>query len=151
MCVFFCVYSMCVCICVCVCVTCVYVCVPALSLHAGHSQVLPAGVQQVHLLSHLRLLPLTQIPLPQEGGASTQDTPHATLVRRQLHHVTLATHTHRKNTHINMVHTIVDLCVFVVGCVCCVCHPLYLVSVKLLLHFLHLGGDGGLGLEAVLR
>lgn len=63
---------------------------PALPLHASHPQVLPAGVQQVHLLPDLRVLLLAQVPLRQQGGAGTEDAAHAALVGGQLHHVALA-------------------------------------------------------------
>lgn len=63
---------------------------PALPLHARHPQVLPAGVQQVHLFPDLRVLLLAQVPLRQQGGAGTEDAAHTALVGGQLHHVALA-------------------------------------------------------------
>lgn len=53
---------------------------PALPLHARHPQVLPAGVQQAHLFPDLGVLLLAQVPLPQQGGAGTEDAAHAALV-----------------------------------------------------------------------
>lgn len=62
---------------------------PRLPVHALHPQLLPAGVQQQHLLLDLELLLGRQVPLGHQLVPGLQDTAHAALVRRQYHHKSL--------------------------------------------------------------
>lgn len=73
---------------------------PALSVHASHSQMLPSGVQEVHLLPDFRVFLLAQVPLPQQGSAGPEDPPHTALVGGQLYHVPLVRDSKKQLTHI---------------------------------------------------
>lgn len=64
---------------------------PGLPVHALHPELLPAGVQQQHLLLDLKLLFRRQISLCHQLVPSLQDTAHVALVCSQFHHKSLET------------------------------------------------------------
>lgn len=74
--------------------------VPALPLHACHSQVLPSRVQEVHLLPDFSVLLLTEVSLCQQGSTGPEDSAHAALVGGQLHHVALKTESRKHTTNL---------------------------------------------------
>lgn len=63
--------------------------VPGLAVHAVHSEVLPPGVEESHLLSNFIFFLLCQVALGDQLVASLENITHTALVCCQLHHIGL--------------------------------------------------------------
>lgn len=63
-----------------------YVHLPGLAVHAGHSEALPARVEEAHLFPDFIFFLLCQVALGNQLITCLEHITHTALVRCQLHH-----------------------------------------------------------------